>query len=74
MLFPVAVQAALVPVPKLRVVTATSHGYDPVHFVSYDGSVHMTLEIKETRDRLIIKRKFRLGNKKFKRLEIFDKN
>jgi hypothetical protein len=82
---PVAVQVARVPVPtnlnpKSRVVlaeVASTHGFDLVdyvRFVSQDGNVSMTVEVKETHERLIVTRRIRLGNKKIKKLEVFDKN
>ena len=43
-----------------------------VRFVSNTRPIHMTVQVKETRDRIIVTRKLRVNTKYYKKIEIID--
>lgn len=57
-----------------RVVTATNDvlNVKSIRFVSKTKPVQMTVQVKETRDRIIVTRRIRIKSKYIKKIEIID--
>ena len=57
-----------------RVVTAANDvlNVKSIQFVSKTKPVHMTVQVKETRDRIIVTRRIRVKSKYIKKIEIID--
>lgn len=57
-----------------RVVTAKNDvlNVQSIQFVSKTKPVHMTVQVKETRDRIIVTRRIRVKSKYIKKIEIID--
>jgi hypothetical protein len=57
-----------------RVVTATNDvlNVKSIQFVSKTKPVHMTVQVRETRDRIIVTRRIRVKSKYIKKIEIID--